>query len=283
VLDYPVAHHRYSRRLLSEEAQRQPEFAGTLTFDHWPRDVERRFDEECSLADRILVGSTFVKESFVAEGIPPAKVTVVPYGVDVSAFRPDASDAHHPFRVLFVGQIGQRKGISYLLEAYRRFHRRSSELVLLGNIVGDPRTLAPYRELFRHVSHVPHSDVPRLFRSASVLVLPSLVEGLSLVILEAMASGLPVVVSTNTGAADVVRDGVDGFVIPIRDPDAIVGKLELLHRDPERRRWMGQNARARAEEFTWDRYTRRVVDALSEYSAARTANLSPASFLESAI
>jgi glycosyltransferase involved in cell wall biosynthesis len=281
VLDYPVAHHRYRRRLLREEAQHRPEFAATLTFDRWPPDVVQRLDEECALADCILVGSTFAKESFVAEGIPPQKVTVIPYGVDVSTFYPSSTGAHDAFRVLFVGQIGQRKGISYLLEAYRRFRRPGSELVLIGNVVGDPCILAPYRELLRHVTHVPHSDIPRLFRSASVLVLPSLVEGMSLVVLEAMASGLPVVVSTNTGAADVVRDGVDGFLIPVRNPDAIVEKLELLHRDPERRRWMGQNARARAEEFTWDCYTRRVVDALSKCSTARTAYFSPASLLES--
>ena len=86
-----------------------------------------------------------------------------------------------------------------------------------------------------------------------MFVFPSLLEGMGLVVLEAMASGLPVITTPN-GPGDLVRDGVDGFVVPIRDVDAIVEKLEYLRAHPEDRLRMGQNARERAKEFTWEQY-----------------------------
>jgi glycosyltransferase involved in cell wall biosynthesis len=74
-----------------------------------------------------------------------------------------------------------------------------------------------------------------------------------------MASGLPVITTPN-GPGDLVRDGVDGFVVPIRDVDAIVEKLEFLRTHPEDRLRMGQHARERAKEFTWEHYKSRAIE-----------------------
>jgi glycosyltransferase involved in cell wall biosynthesis len=78
-----------------------------------------------------------------------------------------------------------------------------------------------------------------------------------------MASGLPVIVTPN-GPGDIVRDGIDGFVVPIRDPDAIVDRLEYLRDHPQVRAEMGRNAHERALAFTWEAYQARVVEALNE-------------------
>jgi glycosyltransferase involved in cell wall biosynthesis len=88
---------------------------------------------------------------------------------------------------------------------------------------------------------------------------PSLIEGMPLVVLVAMASGLPVITTPNS-PGDPVRDGVDGFVVPIRDVDAIVEKLEYLRTHPEERLRMGQNARDRAKMFTWEQYRAKVTN-----------------------
>jgi glycosyltransferase involved in cell wall biosynthesis len=68
-----------------------------------------------------------------------------------------------------------------------------------------------------------------------------------------MASGLPVICTTH-GPGDLVRDGIDGFTVPIRDPEAIARRLEELRADPALGAWMGRNARARALAFSWDAY-----------------------------
>ena len=264
VLNYPIAHHRFIQDFVAAEAEREPEFASTLP--DWslpPGWVEPRLDAECALADRILVGSSFARDSFVSQGVASEKLMVIPYGANVERFRPaeDVADESGTFRLLFVGQLSQRKGISYLLRAYEKFRGPHTGLTLVGSMYGDDQPLKPYRGLFEHVPHIPQTELMQQYQRADVFVFPSLIEGLGLVVLEAMASGLPVITTPN-GPGDIVRDGVDGFVVPIRDPDAIVEKLEYLRANPDRRREMGVNARQRAQEFSWAAYQQRGVEAL---------------------
>lgn len=266
VLSYPLAHHRFTRRYLLEEAERQPAFADTLNgHDHsvW---LEQRFDAEIELADRILVGSSFVRESFIAEGVSAEKLVVIPYGADTQLFEPTEKNASQSakLRLLFVGQIGQRKGISYLLEAMRRMEGKGDSLTMVGKIQGNDQALAPYRHLFRHIPHMPRSELREIYRQADVFVFPTLVEGMPLVVLEAMASGLPVITTSN-GPGDIVRDGVDGFLVPSRDRDAIVDRLERLRANPQLRAEMGRNARQRAQAFTWSTYRKNAVQHLRDW------------------
>jgi glycosyltransferase involved in cell wall biosynthesis len=110
-------------------------------------------------------------------------------------------------------------------------------------------------------------------------VFPTLIEGMPLVVLEAMASGLPVITTPN-GPGDVVRDGIDGFVVPIRDPGAIIEKLEFLRANPDQRAEMGRNARERALCFTWQAYRRNasrfLVDAASKRETPSVSGVLPA-------
>lgn len=273
VLNYPLAHHRFTRRYLLEEAARQPAFADTLNSHDRPAWQERQLDAEIDLADRILVGSNFVRDTFITEGVPAEKLVVIPYGADTALFEPPEQNkpGGKGLRVLFVGQIGQRKGISYLLEAARRTAGHGDSLTLVGQIQGNGQALAPYRERFRHVPHVPRAELRDRYRQADVFVFPTLVEGMGLVVLEAMASGLPVITTPN-GPGDIVRDGVDGFLVPPRDVDAIVERLDQLRCDPELRREMGRSARIRAQEFTWDAYRSKTVTALRGWLEAAPAS-----------
>lgn len=263
VLNYPLAHHRFTRRYLLEEARRQPAFADTLNSHDRPGWQERQMDAEIELADHILVGSTFVRDSFIAEGVPSEKLVVIPYGADTRLFEPLERKEHDRsgLRLLFVGQIGQRKGISYLLDAARQTAAQGDTLTLVGQVQDSGRALAPYRDCFRHVPHVPRAELREIYRQADVFVFPTLVEGMGIVVLEAMASGLPVITTPN-GPGDIVRDGIDGFLVPPRDVDAIVERLARLRADQQLRQEMARNARIRAQEFTWDTYRKKTVAAL---------------------
>jgi glycosyltransferase involved in cell wall biosynthesis len=270
VLNYPVAHHRQRRRVRLEENEREPEFAITWPdFDDWPAGHEERLDEEIRMADAVLVGSGYASDSFVAEGVARSKMRVVPYGVDLQIFKP--SDAVLPmrsgrFNVIYAGQLTQRKGLSYLLRGYRQFARRDSQLTLVGNVVGSRAPMLPYADLFDHIAHQTRPALAARYRACDVFVLPTLIEGMPLVVLEAMACGLPVIVTAN-GPADIVRDGIDGFVVPERDPDAISDRLERLYREPELRVAMGRQAALRALEFSWAAYTEKAMQVLCEWRA----------------
>ncbi len=265
VLNYPLAHHAFTERYLSEEAELEPAFSATLNSHDRPAWQIERLDREIELANHILVGSSFAKDTFVAEGVPEHKLVVIPYGVDTELFHPTKkSDRSGRFNIVFVGQISQRKGLSYLLRAYERFHGSKTSLMLIGKIQGDGAALKPWRHLFKHVPHVPRSELASLFQQADVLVFPTLVEGMPLVVIEAMASGLPVITTPN-GPGDIVRDGVDGFLVPPRDVDAIVRCLEQLRGNLDLRNWMGSNARARSQEFTWERYRCMAVSEIRQW------------------
>jgi alpha-maltose-1-phosphate synthase len=212
----------------------------------------------------VLAPSDYVRRTLIAQGVAPERIALVPFGVRIERFRPPERPREDGvFRLLYVGQISQRKGIKYLLEAVKRLALPGLELVLVGGIVGSGAGLAPYQGCFRHVPNVPHAEVQRLFQSADLFVYPSLHEGSALAIFEAMASGLPVITTENAGS--MVRDGIDGHLVPLRDPDAIAARIAELHADPARRHGMAASARRRAEQFTWGHYRERlgtVLDAL---------------------
>ncbi len=214
-LDYPIAHHAWAERLLSEEARLQPELADTLQLAELPTRTRRRMEAEIERADRILVLTSFQRQTFIESGVEEQKLVVIPLGVQIDAFRPAPREEDRPFRVLFAGQLTQRKGLSYALEGFRKAAIPGAEFVLVGPTVGSAR---PWRGLpgVRQVGRVPFDDLPSQFQQCDVFLLPSLVEGLPQTLLEAMACGLPVVVSENTAGPEIVGDGYAG----VRRPDS---------------------------------------------------------------
>lgn len=264
VLNYPVSHHRSRRQVRLEENEREPLFASTWPdFDDWPAGHEERLDAEIAQADAILLGSTYAADTFAAEGIERRKLQVIPYGVDLQTFTPGRPrHGKSSFNVIYAGQLTQRKGISYLLRGYRKFARRDTQLTMVGALVGGDEPLRPYASHFRHVPHQTRTALAEMYRNSDVFVLPTLVEGMGLVVLEAMACGLPVIVTAN-GPGDLVRDGIEGFVVPTRDEEAICDRLERLYRDPDLRIAMGRQAIRRAQEFSWAAYTSKVQGLLA--------------------
>jgi alpha-maltose-1-phosphate synthase len=261
LLQQALHHHRFNVAILQEEARLQPAYAGTLQF-HTPNARRRRVaDAELRETDWTMVLSSFSKQTYVSAGVEPDRVIVNPLGVAAERFADVRRRDDATFRVLFLGVLTQRKGLSYLLEGFRRAAIPGSELVLAGQRWGSD---APWTRLdcVREIPWVEAEALPRLFAEADVLVLPSLVEGFARVILEAMASGVPVVITPNTGGGDAVRDGVDGYQVPIRDPDSIAERLRHLHSNPDLLAEMRRKARERAAEFSWERYAEEVARAM---------------------
>jgi glycosyltransferase involved in cell wall biosynthesis len=256
VLDYPIARLDVSQALLDEEAALNVQFADSLARPYAltlaPREL-RRLAAEVDLADVVVVGSQYAAESF--QGIvEPERLAVVPYGVDTSMFSPRSCERPEgPLRVLFAGHVSLRKGIVYVLEAMKQLDPSRFELTLVGRLLGKGDGLRRYHGRFRHQGGVRPQEMPEVYRQADVLVLPSLVEGSALVVLEAMASGMPVIVTPNVGA-DAVRDGVEGFVVPIRSAEQIADRLARFAADPALLRAMGQAARKRALEYDWSNF-----------------------------
>jgi glycosyltransferase involved in cell wall biosynthesis len=245
VVQVVSSHPNFQNRLMREEFARWGQ-----TWPVWDAGLARML-REIDQADYILIPSDFVRESFLAEGIPESKLIQAPFGVDVSRFTPAKTSEARPFRVVFVGQVGLRKGVPYLLEAWKRLGWRNAELWLVGRVLPEIKeVLKTYAEL-PGVRIVGFSGAPATaYQQADIFVLPSIEEGSALVTYEAMACGLPVVTTPNAGS--VVRDGVEGFIVSIRDPDALAERIDQLRSDADLRREMGYAARTRATQFTWE-------------------------------
>jgi starch synthase len=270
VLDQVIGHIKTGVDALKEEVQRDPEFADGEDISISLNILDRCTDEALH-ADIVLAGSEYVRDTLVAHGVSPTRVVVVPYGVDTARFVPSQQKEFttESFRILFAGHIGLRKGVRYLLDAVKEIGNAHFHLTLVGLISGSGRGLARYSGHFTHIPHLPHREMAKVLRAADVFVLPSLHEGSAYSIYEALACGVPVITTPNSGS--VVRDGIDGFIIPVRDVAAMKERLLLLSEDLHLREWMGRNARMRAEQFTWDRYHRTVARVFEERLGRVTA------------
>ncbi len=219
---------------------------------------------ERALADYLLVPSEHVRQALKADGAPDHKIVLIPYGVDANRFTPpeaaSRTAANRPFTALFVGTLNIGKGIQYLLKAWAELALPDAELVIVGG--NGESAVQRLRERsapnVRWMGNVPHSTIPKIYQEADIFVFPSLSEGSALVVYEAMASGLPVITTPNAGS--VVRDGVDGYIVPPRDIPALKDKIQALYRDRAGLRRLGENAHEQVvQSYTWKHYEQRLA------------------------
>jgi alpha-maltose-1-phosphate synthase len=221
---------------------------------------ERRL-RDIELADRILVPSEHIAGELVRNGTPRDRLDVVPYAADTRRFVPAPGKVHGPAcTFLFAGGITQRKGIKYLLEAWRLIKRPGWRLQLLGALPAETGPLRPYLDEVEWLGRFPHAEVPARMASADVFVFPSLFEGSAVVTYEAMACGLPCIVTAEAGS--VVRQGHDGLIVPARDVNALAAAMERLGTDAAFRAACAGSARGQAEAHDWPRYHDAVLRAV---------------------
>jgi glycosyltransferase involved in cell wall biosynthesis len=222
--------------------------------------AEREQMEWCAAA-LILCGSEFVRESIRATGGPVERCRVVPYGIRRFIPVDRRGPSRRPLRVLTVGAVGLRKGAPYVLEA-ARIMKGKAEFRMAGEIEVSSCAQMLLNQHLTLLGAVPRPEMQGQFTWADVFLLPTLCEGSATVCYEALAHGLPVITTPNAGS--VVRDGIDGFIIPVRDPGAIADRLERLADQSDLWAAMSAHASARAAEYTLDRYQERLLRALRD-------------------
>jgi alpha-maltose-1-phosphate synthase len=249
--DLPILFYRMAREIQQQEAELFPELASSLQATQEPDWKLKRKDREIELADHIFVASSITQQSLLKEGIVPERISVIPYGAPTSYFHPQPK-IDSKFRALFVGRVGPRKGIHYLLQAWNALNLQQAELMLVG--VNELPSHYKMPEGVTYLPSVPHVHLNQYYSQASVFVFPSLVEGFGLVLLEAMACGIPVITTPNTAGPDILTHGVEGFIVPIRDSEALQKQLEWCYTHSSELAEMGQAARLKAEQLTWSKY-----------------------------
>lgn len=227
-----------------------------------PTPLIHRMEREYELCDKIIVPSTVARRSFEQFGYSNKAIVVWP-GVDNLLFSPLVEPRRPPlFRVCYVGRVELAKGVTYLLQAWKRLGLLRAELLLVGEIKPEMGSLLrSYSSAdVRLVGVLPPEEVVGRYQESSVFVFPSVNEGFGLVVLEAMACGLPVIASDETGAADCVTEGKEGFVVPARNVDALAEAILWCYRHQDEAIAMGRAARTKVEQqFTLSLYEARQL------------------------
>jgi hypothetical protein len=262
VMEQAIAVPEMVQELLVEEHARFPDWEQPPPADALFLENCERQRAERQLANLILCGSEFVKQSIVARGGPAERCAVVPYGVDWPVSRPLDRERHEgPLRVLTVGTLGLRKGTPYVLEAARLLKGRA-DFRLIGSIGISAAAAQRVRQDLELVGPVARSEIRAYFDWADVFLLPSICEGSATVTYEALVCGLPVICTPNTGS--IVRAGEDGFIVPIRDVQAIVACLVRFLDEPDLLPAMSACARKRMTDISLDSYRTRLISALTK-------------------
>jgi starch synthase len=262
IYEHPIIYWRKVQQYQREEAELHPEWAPTLGALADSEEKLARKDEELSLADLVITPSTFAKQSLADAPRLDAVICVVPYGTGAVG-DPPRRDSAQKLRVLFVGALSQAKGLGYLLDAVAHLER-DIEFTLIGRRVSAAIPAAIILDKYRWIPSLPHDEILKEMSTHDVLVLPSLHEGFGMVITEALSQGLVVITSGHTGGPDVISDGVDGFIVPIRSAAAIEEKLALLASDRDRLVQMQEAAHRKALAYTWENYRRTVAQVARE-------------------
>jgi len=221
------------------------------------------FTEGHRLADIVLSQSHKGAEILKAAGCK--RVEVVPGGI---VWPKDVKPIPNKFDVAYLGVTGPDKGLMYLIQAWGMLDYPDSRLILAGTgteiLDGLIRNFAN-KGNFALRGRV--EDVADVYNECSVYVQPSVTECYGLEIPEAMSYGRPVIASEGAGASELIEDGVTGFVVPIRDPQAIADRIDFLKNNPDRMVAMGQKARRKARNYTWDKIRAEYVKVWEELCA----------------
>ncbi len=264
ICELSTAHVISARRILGEEAKLHPEWAGSIDNLEFPAEYEKRLVEEPQLAKRIVAASAFTRDSLLEAGIEPEKIEVLPLGCDTEhiLYRelPEDRFSSRPLRLLYAGTVTQRKGIKYLLEAMRKIgNKKDIELHIIGGIQGSDEALMNYKGLYSYHGAISQTELFRKFGEYDALVLPTIFEGFGLVIVEAMAAGLPVITTPHSMGPEVISQGENGYIVPVRDIDALTKAIiTLREKTDEEFLAMRRSARQAALGYSWEGYTERM-------------------------
>lgn len=256
ILERGSSHIEYQRDVLQEEYLK---YGLKPSLPH-PRIIEKEL-EEYEIADYISVPSIFAKKSFVEKGFPESKILHVPYGVDLSQFKP-VQRKDKTFRIIHCGSVTVRKGCHYLLKAFFELNLPKAELWFVGTIHDDMQSfIKQYKDdRVTYFGSKPQSTLNWYYSQADVFCLLSLEEGLAMVQAQAMACGLPIICTTNTGGEDIIEDGKSGFVIPVRELKELEEKIRFFFENRKSCKDMGLAAKQRVEgKFSWDDYGEKII------------------------
>ena len=220
---------------------------------------------EYQLADHIMVPTEFARQTFLTRGFSEKKIIKIPYGVDLNEFQKKISNKKKGliFRIIYTGTLSIRKGVLYLLKAFDELNLKNSQLLMIGNIDREINSkINKYRSNQKIIfkKSISQSQLSEQYSCSNVFITCSIEEGLSMVQLQAMSCGLPIICTPNSGGDEIIDNGNDGFILPIRDTEELKKKILYLYNNQSICFEMGMRAQKKIKDrFSWETYGKNVI------------------------
>jgi glycosyltransferase involved in cell wall biosynthesis len=263
IYDLPIGYWKSARLLMQKEFDVNPDWSSTLTGFNDSLDKLNKKDEELALADVIFVASSFTKKTLEEYAGNLPEIKVIPYGFpEVKQKKEYQSLVNRKLKILFIGGLSQRKGLSYLFKAVEEMKNEVQLTVVGHKAVTNCEALNLALEKHKWIPSLSHDQVLACMRAHDIFVFPSLFEGFGLVITEAMSQGLPVITTDRTAGPDLIRDGKDGWIVPAASSIAIKEVFTKILEAPELLEQCGLAAQNKARTRPWSVYGQEMADAL---------------------
>jgi len=233
------SHIQTQKQLLLEEQDRVNRTLNSAIKIDQPNDwIIQREKREYELADKVMVLSTFAYQSFIDQGFPLHKLSILPLGAELSQFRPDITVIEERcqrilsdkrLKVLMVGTFSFRKGIMDFVEITDHC-LDNFEFQFVGSITKEFNLLKDMRKKnIQFIPRQPQSELHKFYNDADIFIFTTIEDGYAVTLSQAQAAGLPIIATPNCSAPDIVEDNETGWVLPIRNPEAFIKKLQWCH------------------------------------------------------
>lgn len=252
VLEAPSTHYKHQLKYY------RPKFSNNLI-----NQIIYRKEKEIELADYIITTSSFPAETY-KEYRPDKNVISILLGVDTTKFAYRIKEnKDNFFRFLFAGNISYAKGLDLLIEAFSQINNPKLKLILAG-AAGDAINLCYKDDRIDYVGMLSHDKLINLYHKCDALVLPSRLDGAAAVVFEAMATGTPAIVSTHTGAKDLINHAYNGWIFKDGDIEGLKNTMLDVYENRIKINDYGKAASETVKEFTWDKYKNNIQEFYSK-------------------
>lgn len=258
IYELPTCYYKELIRISKDEQIRNPQWAETIHFFQ-NKQITDIIDQELNLADIVIVSSHYIKNSLICNGFSHLNIKVVPYGFpEIRLKQYHCIIKTDKLKLLYVGGLHQMKGLSYMFEACQNL-KEYVELTVIGSNHSHCKILQTYLKECRYLNTLPHEQVLQIMAQSDVLLFPTLCDGFGMVVTEAMSQGTPVITTERSCAPDIITHGVNGWIVPAEDTQALQSIIMDIVQNPSIIKKVGENAIQSASRRSWKNYAKDIT------------------------
>lgn len=261
VYELTTAYYKHIQAINASEDKANPSWAKLITVARGSKAWQDEMDKELALADIVVCASSYIKSTLLDfKCVDKQKIHIVPYGFPL--VREKKYQKREPLELIYVGNLSQLKGLSYMFDAVDRLGDKV-KLTIIGNgkILSSEHKNVLSR--YNYLGTLSHDNVLQEMRKADVFLFPTLTDGFGMVATEAMSMGTPVIATINSCGRDIIENGKNGWLIPIQDSEAIYSTIEKILNNPELLQKTVIETIKTAKERPWENYENDITELLS--------------------